>query len=160
MESIGKLNAAIYRNMDSIVNSKLKDLPIRSGQQDFFYVVSINEGITQKELSEHLYIGKSTTAKAIKNLVDSGYIRKEKDEKDKRSDRLYLTEKGREISPRIQQGFIEVVNVAMKDLSDEEIETSIKLLNKILNNVHKEKIKINTNIDELLKKFIFTKERK
>ncbi|WP_027702083.1 MarR family winged helix-turn-helix transcriptional regulator [Metaclostridioides mangenotii] len=149
MESIGKLNAAIYRNMDSIVNSKLKDLPIRSGQQDFFYVVSINEGITQKELSEHLYIGKSTTAKAIKNLVDSGYIRKEKDEKDKRSDRLYLTEKGREISPRIQQGFIEVVNVAMKDLSDEEIETSIKLLNKILNNVYKEKIKINTNIDEL-----------
>ena len=149
MESIGKLNAAIYRNMDSIVNSKLKDLPIRSGQQDFFYVVSINEGITQKELSEHLYIGKSTTAKAIKNLVDSGYIRKEKDEKDKRSDRLYLTEKGREISPRIQQGFIEVVNVAMKDLSDEEIETSIKLLNKILNNVHKEKIKINSNIDEL-----------
>jgi DNA-binding MarR family transcriptional regulator len=149
MESIGKLNAAIYRNMDSIVNSKLKDLPIRSGQQDFFYVVSINEGITQKELSEHLYIGKSTTAKAIKNLVDSGYIRKEKDEKDKRSDRLYLTEKGREISPRIQQGFIEVVNVAMKDLSDEEIETSIILLNKILNNVHKEKIKINTNIDEL-----------
>jgi DNA-binding MarR family transcriptional regulator len=149
MESIGKLNAAIYRNMDSIVNSKLKDLPIRSGQQDFFYVVSINEGITQKELSEHLYIGKSTTAKAIKNLVDSGYIRKEKDEKDKRSDRLYLTGKGREISPRIQQGFIEVVNVAMKDLSDEEIETSIKLLNKILNNVHKEKIKINTNIDEL-----------
>jgi DNA-binding MarR family transcriptional regulator len=149
MKSIGKLNAAIYRNMDSIVNSKLKDLPIRSGQQDFFYVVSINEGITQKELSEHLYIGKSTTAKAIKNLVDSGYIRKEKDEKDKRSDRLYLTEKGREISPRIQQGFIEVVNVAMKDLSDEEIETSIKLLNKILNNVHKEKIKINSNIDEL-----------
>jgi len=149
MESIGKLNAAIYRNMDSIVNSKLKDLPIRSGQQDFFYVVSINEGITQKELSEHLYIGKSTTAKAIKNLVDRGYIRKEKDVKDKRSDRLYLTEKGREISPRIQQGFIEVVNVAMKDLSDEEIETSIKLLNKILNNVHKEKIKINSNIDEL-----------
>ena len=149
MESIGKLNAAIYRNMDSIVNSKLKDLPIRSGQQDFFYVVSINEGITQKELSEHLFIGKSTTAKAIKNLVDSGYIRKEKDVKDKRSDRLYLTEKGREISPRIQQGFIEVVNVAMKDLSDEEIETSIKLLNKILNNVHKEKIKINSNIDEL-----------
>jgi len=28
MESIGKLNAAIYRNMDSIVNYKLKDLPI------------------------------------------------------------------------------------------------------------------------------------
>ncbi|WP_315166819.1 MarR family winged helix-turn-helix transcriptional regulator [Metaclostridioides mangenotii] len=148
MESIGKLNAAIYRNMDSIVNYKLKDLPIRSGQQDFFYVVSINEGITQKELSEHLYIGKSTTAKAIKNLVDSGYIRKEKDEKDKRSDRLYLTEKGREISPRIQQGFIEVVNVAMRDLSAEEIGTSIKLLNKILNNVHNEKIKNNSNIDE------------
>jgi len=147
VESIGKLNAAIYRNMDSLVNLKLKDLPIRSGQQDFFYVVSINEGITQKELSEHLYIGKSTTAKAIKSLVEIGYIKKVKDENDKRFDMLYLTEKGREVAPMIQKSFMEVVNVAMQDLSIDEVDNSIKLLNKILKNVHSEKIKLNSNTD-------------
>lgn len=147
VESIGKLNAAIYRNMDSLVNLKLKDLPIRSGQQDFFYVVSINEGITQKELCEHLYIGKSTTAKAIKSLVEIGYIKKVKDENDKRSDMLYLTEKGREVAPMIQKSFMEVVNVAIQDLSIDDVDNSIKLLNKILKNVHSEKIKLNSNTD-------------
>lgn len=54
MESIGKLNATIYRSLQSILNFKLEDMPIQSGQHDFFYVISKNEGITQKELSEHL----------------------------------------------------------------------------------------------------------
>lgn len=105
IEPIAKLNAAIYRNMQSIVNYKLKDLSIRSGQHDFFYVISINEGLTQKELREHLYLGKSTTAKAVKNLIANGYIRKEKDKNDKRYDRLYLTEEGKQIAPRIEKIF-------------------------------------------------------
>ncbi|NRT31940.1 hypothetical protein B0I68_005545 [Clostridium beijerinckii] len=40
MENISKLNAAIYRNAQSIINSKLIDLNIRSGQHDFLYVIS------------------------------------------------------------------------------------------------------------------------
>ena len=74
MKSISKYNAAIYRNGQSIINYKLKDLDIKSGQHDFFYIISKNEGISQKELSEYLYVGKSTTAKAVKNLVKNHYV--------------------------------------------------------------------------------------
>ena len=52
MGNIGRFNAAIHRNAQSIINCKLRDLDIRSGQQEFFYVISKNEGISQKELSE------------------------------------------------------------------------------------------------------------
>ncbi len=97
MENISKLNAAIYRNAQSIINSKLIDLNIRSGQHDFLYVISKNEGISQKELSEFLYVGKSTTAKAVKNLVENDYVKRIQDENDKRIYRLYLTDAGKKL---------------------------------------------------------------
>lgn len=146
--NIGKLNAAIYRNLQSILNSKLKDLSIRSGQYDFFYVISLHEGITQKELSEWLYIGKSTTAKVVKNLVDHGYIRKEKDAADKRYERLYLTEKGRQITPLIHETFLETVELTTRQLSEQEVQQTVSLLKKILANVSEEKERISTESDE------------
>jgi len=138
VEKIGKLTAAIHRNVQIILNNKLKGISIRSGQHDFFYVISLKEGITQKELSEWLYISKSTTAKAVKNLITYGYIRKEKDVDDKRYDRLYLTEKGREISDRMNETFMEVVEITTRNLSQSEIEQTKTLLKKILNNVLEE----------------------
>jgi len=135
MANIGKLNAAIYRNLQSIINSKLKDLPILSGQHDFFYVISNREGITQKELSEHLYIGKSTTAKAVKHLIEQGYVRKEKDTKDRRFERLYLTDKGKEIAPKVRATFTEVVEITTKNLTEGDIEHTVTLLKRILDNV-------------------------
>jgi DNA-binding MarR family transcriptional regulator len=149
MENIGKLNAAIYRNIQSILNGKLEGISIQSGQYDFFYVISLNEGITQKELCEWLYIGKSTTAKVVKNLVSHGYIIKEKDQTDKRFDRLYLTEKGKEIAGRIQETFVDIVEITTKDLTEQEIEQTMGLLKKILKNVAEEKSKCNTNGNEM-----------
>ncbi len=139
MESIGKLNAAIYRNLQSILNAKLKELPIRSGQHDFLYVISLYEGITQKELSAYLHVGKATTAKACKSLAGHGYIRMEKDEKDRRFERLYLTEHGRAVAPLIHETFRELVNLTTRDLSPEEAETAVRLLRKILATLTKEK---------------------
>lgn len=147
-ENIGKLTAAIHRNLQIILNNKLKDISIRSGQHDFFYVISLKEGITQKELSEWLYISKSTTAKAVKNLIDHGYIRKEKDAADKRYGRLYLTEKGRQISARISETFKEVVEITTKQLSQLEIEQTKELLKKILNNVLEENKEITEDPDD------------
>lgn len=137
-ETIGKLTAAINRNLQIILNHKLKDISIRSGQHDFFYVISLYEGITQKELSEWLYISKSTTAKAVKNLMDHGYVRKEKDTEDNRYDRLYLTEKGKQISAQMQETFKEVVDVTTRNLSPLEVNQTKELLKRILNNVLEE----------------------
>lgn len=147
MESIGKLNAAIYRNLQSIINAKLIDISIQSGQHDFFYVISKNEGISQKELSEFLLVGKSTTAKAVKHMIQNGYIRKEKDEKDRRIDRLYLTEAGRESAPSLQNTFHELVSLTTKNLSETEVEQVLMLLNKILKNVTDEKMDLVSNTD-------------
>ena len=147
MENISKLNAAIYRNAQSIINSKLIDLNIRSGQHDFLYVISKNEGISQKELSEFLYVGKSTTAKAVKNLIENNYVKKVQDENDKRIYRLSLTEEGKKVMPKIDATFLELVAIFSKDLSKKEEEQTVTVLKRILHTISEEKNKINSNID-------------
>lgn len=147
MENISKLNAAIYRNAQSIINSKLIDLNIRSGQHDFLYVISKNEGINQKELSEFLYVGKSTTAKAVKNLIENDYVKRVQDENDKRIYKLYLTEEGKKVIPKIDAAFLELVSIFSKNLSKREEEQTITILKRILHTVSEEKNKLNSNID-------------
>ncbi len=139
MESIGRYSAAIYRLSQSIFNNKLKELDISSGQYDFFLVISKNEGINQKELGERLYVEKSTTAKAVRNLESKGYIYKNQVEEDKRCYSLYLTDKGREAASAVESVFTEMLEVISKDISESVIEETISVLKKVINNLHEEK---------------------
>jgi Transcriptional regulators len=93
MESIGRYSAAVYRLTQSIFNSKLRNLDIGGGQYDFLLVIAKNEGISQREICDLLYVEKSTTAKAVKNLLSMGYISNKQVMSDKRYSSLYLTEK-------------------------------------------------------------------
>lgn len=144
MNSVGKLNAAIYRNLQSILNTKLQNVSIRGGQYDFLYVISQNEGITQKELSEELYVDKSTTAKAVKSLISHGYVVKESLSKDKRFVQLYLTEQGKKIKPQMQKTFSELIEVSTRNLSEREAEQASSLLKSILDGLIEEKIRLST----------------
>lgn len=145
-DSIGKYTAAIDRNVQSILSYKLKEYDINNGQYDFFLYITNHEGITQKELSQGLYIGKATTAKAIKNLEDSGYIKRVKDENDKRFNRLYLTEKGVKVAPMIRGTFSELVDIYSQDLSEAEYDIIVSALKIVLKNVCIEKSKIGSDL--------------
>ena len=133
--TVGQLNAAIYRNIQMLLSSKLSDLDIKNGQYDFFFVISLNEGLSQKELSEHLHISKSTTAKAVKNLVSKGYVIKQKDEIDGRVEHLFLTDTGRKKAPVVEAIFREIIDISGKGLSQTEIQQLLKLMQKVLGNV-------------------------
>ncbi|NYB72955.1 winged helix-turn-helix transcriptional regulator [Sedimentibacter hydroxybenzoicus DSM 7310] len=139
MEGIGRYSAAVYRLGQSIFNSKLKDLDISSGQYDFFLVIAKNEGINQKELGEWLYVEKSTTAKAVRQLETKGYICKKQVKKDKRYSSLYLTEKGREAASVVESVFNEMLDVYSKDIPENVIEDNISVLKKVINNLQEEK---------------------
>lgn len=134
MASIGRLNTAVYRNMQGNLSYKLRDLSIKNGQYDFFYVISKNPGISQKDLSAYLHIGKSTTAKAVHSLTESGYVRREKDLRDGRIDRLFLTEQGQQLAGAVDDIFEENRQIASRNLTEEEEKTLTSLLERVLQN--------------------------
>ena len=52
------------------------------------------DGVRQEDLSSNLRIDKGTTARAVKKLETEGFIVRMSDDKDKRANRIFLTEKG------------------------------------------------------------------
>ena len=141
MDSIGRYSSAVYRLGQSIFNYKLKELELGSGQYTFFICIADNEGITQGEICDMLFVDKSTTAKAVKYMTDMGYVFGRQLANDKRYYSLYLTEKGRNAVDFVKAIVQEVSEMSSKDISKDEIDCTIRTLNKVINNLITEKVK-------------------
>ena len=61
----------------------------------------MEDGISQEELSERILVDKATTGRAIKKLVEEGYVVRHRDPKDKRSYQIYLTPKANSLKSTI-----------------------------------------------------------
>ena len=134
-ELIGKYIGAIHRHQQIMVNNYLKPYGIGSGQYIFFLTIHENPGISQKELTELIKIDKATTAKALKKLEDQGYIYRITDKEDKRYNKLYVTEAGKEFEPKLIEILDSITNIITDGISNEQYEDVIKSLKIILDNV-------------------------
>ena len=101
----------------------------------FMMTIYFNEGLSQNQLAEALHFNKGAVAKTVAQLERDGYVQRVADEQDRRIHHLYLTDRGKsavkvlidmekEWSAQLATGF-----------SDEEMETLINSLNKIISNV-------------------------
>lgn len=93
LREIGSLGRTIH----AICDIKYKALNVHKGNFLFLTRICENEGLSLKELSIMLKMDKTTTTKAVKKLIDSGYASKERDKEDQRIWRLYPTEKAEHI---------------------------------------------------------------
>jgi DNA-binding MarR family transcriptional regulator len=89
----------MYRYGQSYISKKLEPYKIGSGQYVFLLALNRNDGISQEELSDDLRIDKATTAKAVKKLIEDGYISRDINAGDKRAYRVFLTDKAKAVLP-------------------------------------------------------------
>lgn len=90
--SFGRLVSIIYRKNQAYLDIALKPYKITASELAFITSLYREDGVSQEQLSSFLAIDKSATAKAVKSLIDKGYIVKERNPKDKRAYMIYLTD--------------------------------------------------------------------
>ncbi len=138
---LGVFVSIIHRTRIVHLNNEMKDLELTAGQIPFLIHLSHKEGITQDDLAVHLHIDKGTVARALKKLEDNGFIYREINPQNRRKYLLFLTEKGRQIVPKIYHIDKEWEKSVCSDLSDTEyhhlINTLQALAMKSLQKVHK-----------------------
>lgn len=122
--------AHIYRSYMGFMAKELEAYGIGSVQHDFLVVLYHKDGISQEKLARILNVSKATSTRAIRNLEKEGYVFREKDEKDLRAYKVYLTEKGKEMRTVIFEKLISFNNILFSDFNLEEIETFRLLLQK------------------------------
>jgi DNA-binding MarR family transcriptional regulator len=119
----------------------LDKFQLSSGTYPFLLILKSNEGISQNQISKELNVDKALSARAIKRLISLGYIKKEENEDDIRSYKLYLTDKARSVIPDIIEELNKWIDIITEGLTEQEKSTVIDLLGKIMKNANENKNK-------------------
>ncbi len=93
----------------------------------FLMHINDNEGLSQKELTKLIRIDKATTTKAIKKLQEDGYVKTTCCCHDKRLHELYLTEKGKNIIPKLQKIIDAFYDTLFEGVSNEDLEEYLRI---------------------------------
>ena len=135
---IGKYNSILYRLSQAFISAELKEDAIGSGQYPFLLVLYQYDGISQEELSNRLIIDKGTTARAVSKLEAAGYVQRRSDPDDRRLNRVYLTQQGRDVRPKLYETLGKWSEVMLKDLSQDEQESLLHTLHKVVMSIQKQ----------------------
>ncbi|WP_147820903.1 MarR family winged helix-turn-helix transcriptional regulator [Salidesulfovibrio onnuriiensis] len=89
-ETMGRFIAMLHRMANLYLGQELSHMNIGSGQYIYLAELFTRNGQSQDELTRKIYVDKANTARALKRLEDTGYVRRAMDENDKRVKRAYL----------------------------------------------------------------------
>jgi MarR family transcriptional regulator, transcriptional regulator for hemolysin len=135
-QPLGKFLSNIGRSLFTAAGTRLSHLDIK---RNFYALILIEEGqgaINQQDLADLLNSDKVSVVRITDYLTGRGYIKRVRDNIDKRKYRLTLTEKAEKELPLIRKTIDEVAQKALKGLSDDKIEAFYKTLNVIKNNMN------------------------
>ena len=135
--SIGKLIDIISRNIKQIISHEVSEDCIGPGQYHFLHIISVNEGISQKELVEMMRIHKANVTRGILRLEKNGFIRREHSSRDSRIINLFLTDKGASVIPRLKKARCRITEICTENLTEGETEQLFVLLEKVKDSVSK-----------------------
>jgi len=135
MKEILREIGMIARALDSISNIEFKEFDLTKGQYLYLVRICENPGIIQEKVAEMIKVDRTTAARAIQKLEANGFIEKKDDEHNKKINRLYPTEKGKQVYPFLLREHDHSNRVALAGFSEREAETIFHLLQRVRKNV-------------------------
>ena len=91
----------ILLSYNNYLKNNLNDVEITYGELTYIYNIKFYPSISQRELSETLFVSEANVAKIVKKLVKKGLVEKRKDENNKSRNILTLTDKGEEVFVKV-----------------------------------------------------------
>lgn len=131
LKRFGQLIYFMNSKVDEIASAELTDVALSREQLYMLELIANEDNMTQKKLIYKLNKEQTAVSRAIKKLVDNGYIEKEQSIYDLRSTVLIATDKGKDALKRADDIKTKVVRNFMRELSATESEELIQLLEKI-----------------------------
>jgi MarR family transcriptional regulator, organic hydroperoxide resistance regulator len=98
-ELLDKISGQMRRNY----NQLLQDVNLHAGQDNLLCKLWANDGLTQVQLCEHLKCEPSTVTNMVKTLEQKGIVYRQRDEKDGRISRVFLTPEGRNLEGPVNE---------------------------------------------------------
>lgn len=125
--------AVLYRLNQKILFRivKQKGIPLEVGQIPVMMQVYRYPGLTQEKISANSGVDKSTVARVLKQLEESGMACRTSDQDDKRINHIYATEKGEKYREQVFRMIHELHDILYQGLTEDEVERAIPLVMKM-----------------------------
>jgi len=140
-KAIGRLVSILHRQSQVYINYALREFDITSAEYSFLLHLYKKDGLTQDDLSGYLYIDKSATARAIKSLEQKGYVIRDKDDADKRCNRVYLSDKAKRYKDEIRKRIWRWSEFLTEELDEESVDMVLSVLQKMVDKVERTDLK-------------------
>lgn len=114
-------------------NKYLKPYEISNEQALLLKYVDVTPGITQTQIAEKLNKDKTTITRMVDALVKKGDLERRVSDEDRRAFYIYLTKEAKEKVEKVTPHFEKHGNELEKIISEEDYETTLKVLNQIKN---------------------------
>ncbi len=132
--------ARVTRRWRKLLDERLKDLGVTQARwTTMVYLQQGGEGLTQRELAALMAIENPTLVRLLDSLENQKLIERRACPKDRRARRLHLTDPGREFMEVLSARADALREEMLEGISLDDIENSLKVFHKILDNAEKQK---------------------
>lgn len=125
----------IYRLHMQNISCVHENYGLYAGQSRILHTIAEMDGSTQKEIADKLNVTPASLAVSIKRLQKAGIVDKTADMVDLRNNRIFITEKGRQIQLDSVSELIKVDNVLLNGFNPSECRQFEALLTRVYENL-------------------------
>lgn len=128
----GKVSKAIWRKLAADFHEAGLDL--KPEQWNVLQRLSFHDGVSQQELCDVTYRDRPGMSHLIDSMVEAGFVTREQNRFDRRSNIIRLTERGRSMQEASIRVALFTLRGALRGLSLSEIRTTQRVLRKVFEN--------------------------
>lgn len=128
MNSVTIYVEQLARMIETLFEDKLTKTNLQRGQYIYLLYLFHHDGANQYDISRELLIDKTTVAKALKKMEESGIIIRRTDSHDKRKVNVHLTAKGKQLYSEVQSAHQSVEDMMVKNIHPDHVEQFSHLL--------------------------------
>ena len=132
----------MIRTGRQIINKNLGPLGLSSAEGNILlHLLTQGREMGQEQLVEQLDVSKPAVSRTLNSLETKGYVTRQPDPEDKRAQRIRLTDKALEIGPAVEQVYNHVYALALRGITQGELDFFMKLFEHISENFAREQTK-------------------
>ncbi len=129
----------LHKSIEKIKKGKMKEFGLSGNHvMCLFYLAQYPEGLTASQLCQMISVDKAATSRTLSELVEKGYVYYPNMEGQKKYRiAVALTEKGVELTGKIEDIICKMVEEARSGLNEEETNSMYRALNKVSANLER-----------------------
>lgn len=135
--STGWLIKSLGTWLDNQMDLQLKHLGLSRGQFAIIMTLLEGDGLTQAEIGRKISMPGYATTRNLDKLEITGLLVRQKHETSRRSHRINLTQKGKDLAPKLFAIVKDVNDTLLASFSDSEVNVLQKMLSQLVDERHK-----------------------